>query len=83
MISNNDQFLMYETEDRQTKSEVRMEADTAWLSLNQLVELFQRDKSVISRHMKNIFAGGELNEQAVVANDATTAAAGKIYRKQK
>ena len=70
---------MYETEDGQTKSEVRMEADTAGLSLNQLVELFQRDKSFISRHMKNIFAGGELNEQAVVANYATTAADGKIY----
>jgi hypothetical protein len=79
MISNNDQFLMYETEDGQTKIEVRMEEDTVWLSLNQLAELFQRDKSVISRHMKNIFVEGELNEQAVVANYATTAADGKIY----
>ena len=79
MISNNDQFLMYETEDGQTKIEVRMEEDTVWLSLNQLAELFQRDKSVISRHMKNIFIEGELNEQAVVANYATTAADGKIY----
>ena len=79
MISNDDQFLMYETEDGKTKIEVRMETDTVWLSLNQLTELFQRDKSVISRHMKNIFTEGELNEQAVVANYATTAADGKNY----
>ena len=79
MISNDDQFLMYETEDGKTKIEVRMETDTVWLSLNQLTELFQRDKSVISRHMKNIFVEGELNEQVVVANYATTAADGKNY----
>ena len=68
---------MYQTEDGKTKIEVRMENETVWLSLNQMAELFQRDKSVISRHIKNIFTEGELDEKSVVANFATTAADGK------
>ncbi|MDO9516558.1 MAG: virulence RhuM family protein [Methanosarcinaceae archaeon] len=73
-------FLLYQTEDGQTRLEVTFRGDTCWLSLNQLAELFQRDKSVISRHIKNIFDEGELNKESVVANFATTAADGKTYQ---
>lgn len=78
-FNNNTELLMYQTEDGKTKIEVRMEDETVWLSLNQMAELFQRDKSVISRHIKNIFSEGELDEKSVVANFATTAADGKTY----
>jgi hypothetical protein len=78
-FNDNTEFLMYQTEDGKTKIEVRMEDETVWLSLNQMAELFQRDKSVISRHIKNIFSEGELDEKSVVANFATTAADGKTY----
>ena len=74
------EFLFYQTEDGQTRLQVRLDADTVWLSLNQLADLFQRDKSVISRHITNVFAEGELAREAVVANYATTAADGKTYQ---
>jgi len=73
------EILIYQTEDGGTRIEVRMQADTVWLSLDQMADLFQRDKSVISRHIRNIFKEGELKEEAVVANFATTAADGKTY----
>lgn len=60
--------------------EVRLEESTVWLSLNQLVDLFERDKSVISRHLRNVFEEKELNKEAVVAKYATTASDGKIYK---
>lgn len=60
--------------------EVRLEGETVWLSLQQLADLFRRDKSVISRHLRNIFASQELAREAVVAKNATTAADGKIYQ---
>ena len=66
------QLLFYQTEGGKLKIEVRFVGNTVWLSLNQLSELFQRDKSVISRHIKNIFEEGELTETAVVANFATS-----------
>jgi hypothetical protein len=56
-----------------------LESDTVWLTLNQLSLLFDRDKSVISRHIKSIFKENELYETAVVAKNATTAADGKTY----
>ena len=73
------EILIYQTEDGGTRIEVRMQADTVWLSLDRMADLFQRDKSVISRHIRNIFKEGELKEEAVVANFATTAADGKTY----
>ena len=76
----NSNILMYTTEDGITKVEVTFENDTVWLSLDQMAELFQRDKSTISRHIKNIFAEGELNKNSVVANFATTASDGKVYQ---
>ena len=77
---NHSNMIMYTTEDGLTKIEVTLEEDTVWLSLEQMAELFQRDKSTISRHIKNIFADGELNRNSVVANFATTAADGKTYQ---
>ena len=68
------EFLLYQTEDGQTRIEVRMLGETVWLSLKQLSELFDRDKSVISRHINNLFEEGELQPDSVVANFATTAA---------
>jgi prophage maintenance system killer protein len=60
--------------------EVRLEGETLWLSPQQLADLFGRDKSVISRHLKNIFDTKELEREAVVAKNATTAADGKTYQ---
>lgn len=73
-------LILYLTEDGRTRLQVRLEGETVWLSLNQMVDLFQRDKSVISRHIKNVFEDGELVRDSVVAESATTAADGKIYQ---
>src|SRR5882724_7609774 len=73
-------LILYQTEDGRTHLQVRLKDETAWLSLNQLADLFQRDKSVISKHLKNIFEEGELSPDSVVANFATTAADGKTYQ---
>ena len=76
---NHSNIIMYTTEDGLTKIETTFEDDTVWLSIDQMAELFQRDKSTISRHIKNIFEEGELQRISVVANFATTAADGKTY----
>ena len=73
-------LILYLTEDGRTRLQVRLEGETVWLSLNQMADLFQRDKSVISRHIKNVFEEGELVRDSVVAESATTAADGKTYR---
>jgi hypothetical protein len=65
------EIVFYRTEDRKTRLEVRLVNETVWLSLNQIAELFQRDKSVISRHIRNIFGEGELDRSATVAYFAT------------
>lgn len=70
-IKNNSEFLIYQTDDGQTKIDVRIENETVWLSLTQMAELFQRDKSVISKHIKNVYEEGELAEDSTVANFAT------------
>ncbi|NMC82823.1 MAG: virulence RhuM family protein, partial [Armatimonadetes bacterium] len=74
------QFILYQTEDGRSRLEVRLQGETVWLSLGQIAELFQRDKSVISRHISNVFAEGELPRESVVADFATTAADGKTYQ---
>ena len=76
----NSNVLMYTTEDGVTKVEVTFDNETVWLSLDQMAELFQRDKSTISRYIKNIFVEGELCKNSVVANFATTASDGKVYQ---
>ena len=74
------EILMYKTEDGITRIDVELRGETVWLSLDQMAELFQRDKSTVSRHIKSIFAEGELDHGSVVANFATTAADGKKYQ---
>lgn len=74
------ELLLYQTEDGRTRVDVRVENETVWLSLNDMAQLFDRDKSVISRHIRNVFAEGELERGAVVANFATTASDGKTYQ---
>ena len=80
MSENLGEIIIYQTDDGLTKIETKFEQDTVWLSLDQMAELFQRDKSTISRHIKNIFEEGELNRNSVVANFATTASDGKVYQ---
>ena len=72
-LNPNTDLIMYTTDDGITKVEATFDGDTVWLSQDQMAELFQRDKSTISRHIKNIFAEGELQQNSVVANFATTA----------
>ena len=78
--NHNSEIIIYQTEDGLAKIDVRLENETVWLSLDQMAELFQRDKSTISRHIKNIFSEGELIRDSVVANYATTATDGKTYQ---
>ena len=73
-------MIIYTTEDGLTKIETTFDEDTVWLSIDQMAELFQRDKSTISRHIKNVFSEGELQRESVVANFATTASDNKTYR---
>ncbi len=72
------QFLLYQTPDGDSQIEVKLQNDTVWLSLDQMAELFQRNKSTISRHIKNVLEDGELDEKEVVAFFATTTKHGAI-----
>ena len=76
----NSNIIIYTTEDGLSKISTTFDGDTVWLSIDQMAELFQRDKSTISRHIKNVFKDGELMREAVVANFATTASDGKVYQ---
>ena len=62
---NRSEIIIYQTEDGESRLEVRLVDETVWLSLNQMAELFQRDKSVISKHIKNIFEERELSRDSV------------------
>lgn len=73
-------IIMYTTEDGLTKIETTFENDTVWLSIDQMAELFQRDKSVIGKHVRNIFKEGELKKESVWAKFAYTASDGKTYQ---
>ena len=79
-MENTGEIIIYQTEDGATKLDVKVENETVWLSIDMMAELFQRDKSTISRHIKNIFEEGELDYNSVVAKNATTAADGKTYQ---
>lgn len=65
------EIVIYQSPDNQTQVEVQFEGETFWLSLNQIADLFDRDKSVISRHLSKIFNDGELDREATVAKNAT------------
>jgi len=73
------QIIIYQPEVGLSSLEVRLENETVWLSLDQIANLFERDKSTVSRHIKNIFKENELEKNSVIANFATTAADGKTY----
>jgi len=81
MENNKGQILLYQTTDGVSRIEVRLQNETVWLSLDQMAELFQRNKSTISRHIKNVFEEGELNREVVVANFATTTQHGAMEGK--
>ena len=74
------QIILYQTQDGESKIEVTLANETVWLSADQMAELFQRNKSTISRHIKNVFEEDELSQDSVVAFYATTASDGKIYQ---
>ncbi|MBO7569643.1 MAG: virulence RhuM family protein [Bacteroidaceae bacterium] len=74
------EIILYTTPDGESKIEVKLEGETVWLTLDQMATLFQRNKSTISRHVKNVLKSGELEERAVVAKNATTATDGKTYQ---
>lgn len=74
MLADNNtggEILLYQTEDGKTKLDVRLEKETIWLNLNQIASLFERDKSVVSKHINNIYREGELREKPTVAKFAT------------
>lgn len=73
-------IVIYQTENGKTKLDVHLQEQTIWLSLDKISSLFQKNKSTISRHIKNIFLSEELDRESVVAKFATTAKDGKIYQ---
>ena len=70
-VSDENEIVIYESNDGLVRVDVTLDGDTVWLSLDQLAQLFGRDKSTISRHIKNIYAEGELDQEATVAKNAT------------
>ena len=73
------QVLLYQAPDGRTRLEVRMQGETVWLTQAQMAELFQRERSVITKHIRNIFEEGELVQESVCADFAHTAADGRTY----
>ena len=69
-MNQDNQIIIYQTADNQTQIDVRMENDTVWLTTNQMADLFQKDRTVISRHIRNVFKEGELDESLVCAKFA-------------
>ncbi|MEH8045759.1 virulence RhuM family protein [Gallibacterium anatis] len=74
------EMILYTAADGGIQIKVTLEDETVWLTLDQMAQLFGRDKSTVSRHIKNIFEEGELQRDSVVANFATTASDGKTYQ---
>ncbi len=79
MIEQQKNIAIYQSADGKMQIDVHLQEQTIWLSLDQISSLFQKDKSTISRHIKNVFLSEELDKESVVANFATTASDGKIY----
>ena len=77
MEVNRGQILLYQTPDGESRIEVRLEGEMVWLNLDQMAELFQRNKSTISQHIKNVFEEGELSADSTVAFFATVQTEGK------
>ena len=68
---SDESIVVYKSNDGVVQLEVQLANETVWLTLSQLAMLFDRDKSVISRHLRNIYAEGELTREATVAKNAT------------
>ncbi len=81
-MAMNDEIIIYKSEDGIIKVDVLFSDETVWLTQEQMAILFQRDKSVISRHIRNIFDEGELQEEVVVAKNAITTPHGAMANKQ-
>lgn len=79
-MTNETGILIYQTEDGNTKIDVRMENETVWMTQKAIAELYQSTKQNISLHIKNIFEDGELEEESVVKFYLTTAKDGKSYK---
>ena len=69
-MNEDNQIIIYQTADNQTQIDVHMENETVWLTQAQMAELFQKDRNVISRHIRNVFNEGELEEQSTCAKFA-------------
>ena len=80
MIEQQKNIAIYQSADGKMQIDVHLQEQTIWLSLDQISSLFQKDKSTISRHIKNVFLSEELDKESVVANFATTAKDGKTYQ---
>ena len=78
-INRKSNIIIYTTEDGLAKIDTTFDGDTVWLSIDQMAELFQRDRSVIGKHVRNVFKEGELSKESVWAKFAYTAADGKVY----
>ncbi len=76
----NSEVVLYETPGGEVKLDVRLDRDTAWLTQAQMADLFGRERSVVTKHLRNVFQEGELESSAVCANFAHTAADGKTYQ---
>ena len=72
------QFVIYQTDNGQTAIDVRMENETVWLTQAQMAQLFQKDRTVIGRHIRNVFKEGELDEKVVCAKFAHTTRHGAV-----
>ena len=80
MVEQQKNIAIYQSADGKMQIDVHLQEQTIWLSLDQISSLFQKDKSTISRHIKNVFLSEELDKESVVANFATTAKDGKTYQ---
>ncbi len=79
-VPNKGEIILYRSPDGKASLDVRLESETLWLSLNQIAGLFERDKSFISRHLRNVLKSGELEREATAAFFATTARHRKTYQ---
>lgn len=70
VANNGSAIVLYTTDDGNTQLEVKLEQDSVWLTQSQMADLFGRDRTVITRHIRNIFKEGELNETLVCAKNA-------------
>ena len=80
LIENNNEFIIYTTDDGQVEIEVRLEDENVWLTQNSMAELFDTTRNNITMHIKNIFEEGELQENSVSKESLLTAKDGKKYK---